>query len=155
MDRPLTLESLLSKYKLGLHITKEIKPEDRAILAQMFHMDNIICFFNQVGLTLAQKSDVECKFARSTEVAMIKALEFWSDKNPSSATYENLLLCVLQQRKASIAVAVCEYLSKQANEVCSFVLNYTTVYVGFLGVRKPAAKYFSMPTFVDHTHITC
>ena len=117
MEQPLTLESLLSKYTLDLRIKENIKPEDRPNLAQMFRMDNIICFVNQVRLTPAQKSDVERNFFLSTQIAMMKALEIWHEKNPLSATYENLLLFVLEQRKGSIAVAVCEYLSKQANKV--------------------------------------
>ncbi len=120
MEQPLTLESLLSEYTLDLHIEERLKTEDRAILAQMFHIDKILFFGNQIGLAASQQSDVKTAHREfGTGEAMTKTLEFWNSINPFYATFKNLLLYLLDQREGGIAVAVCEYLlKKRANEVC-------------------------------------
>ncbi len=119
MEQPLTLESLLSEYTPDLHIEERIKTEDRAILAQMFHIDKILCFGNRIGLVASRRSDVKTTHREfGTGEAMTKTLEFWSGINPYYATFKNLLLYLLDQKEGEIAVAVCDYLLKRANEVC-------------------------------------
>ncbi len=118
LEQPLTLDLLLSKYTLDLHIKKRIKPEDRAILAQKFHYKKTLCFVDYIGLNASRQSDVStAQHQFGAAAAMTTALELWSSMNPYRATFKNLLLYLLEQTEGEIAEAVCDYLFKQANKV--------------------------------------
>ena len=147
MEQPLTLDFLQSQYTLHLHIEERIESEDRAILAQKFHYNKVLCFVNYIGLNPSRQSDVRTAHdTMDAAAAMTMALEFWSNINPYRATFKNLLLYLLEHTEGEIAMAVCDHLFKRANKVYADPFLITQLYKVVLGI----IIYGLIPYTVNH-----
>lgn len=84
-----------------------LKFEDLPLLAKLF--DNATHYLGKFGLDTSQIADIETK--KSGQDAMYTALNLWHQKDPSTATYRNLLTIILSLDKGSTAFQVCDFLA--------------------------------------------
>ncbi len=64
-----------------------------------------------MGLTTAEEADV--KESRGNQVAMMKCLQIWKERDPSQATYRALLDIVLRLGKGETADKICRQLTQR------------------------------------------
>ena len=103
----LSIEKLQSSKGLSNYqLDQELKFEDLPLLAKLF--DNATHYVGKFGLDTSQITDIEKK-ATALD-AMYTALNLWRIKNPSVATYRNLLKIILSLDKGSTAFQVCDFL---------------------------------------------
>ncbi len=62
-----------------------------------------------MGLAIAEQADVNQ--SRGTQVAMMKCLQIWKQRDPSRATYRALLDIVLRLGKGNTADQLCQHLT--------------------------------------------
>ena len=71
-------------------------------------------YLDKLGLTVGQQTQVEeLAERRDIQTAMTKALKFWYQPNPLSATYRALLQILLDLKRGDVAVRVCQYINEE------------------------------------------
>ncbi len=105
-----TLQGLINHYNLiDEQLNSEIKKADTPFIAQYF--DNVELYSSAMGLTTAEEADV--KESRGNQVAMMKCLQIWKERDPSQATYRALLDIVLRLGKGDTADKICQQLTQR------------------------------------------
>ena len=100
-----TLQGLINHYNLiDEQLNSEIKKADTPFIAK--YLDNVELYSSAMGLTPAEEADV--KESRGNQVAMIKCLQIWKERDPSQATYRALLDIALSLGKGNTADQICQ-----------------------------------------------
>ena len=93
-------------------LNTNIKEEDIFDLAGCF--DCVEAYLDKLGLTAGQQTQVEeLAVRRDVQTAMTKALKFWRQPNPLSATYRALLLTLQDLKRGDVALRVCQYIKQE------------------------------------------
>ena len=93
-------------------LNTKIREEDIFDLAGCF--DCVETYLDKLGLTSGQQTQVEeLAKTRDVQTAMTKALKFWRQPNPLSATYRTLLQILLDLKRGDVAVRVCQCIKQE------------------------------------------
>ncbi len=81
-----TLQELLEQYNLtDEQLSSEIKKSDTPVIANYF--DNVVLYSSAMELNSAEEGDMkESRRVDGTQVAMMKCLQIWKQRDPSQAT---------------------------------------------------------------------
>ena len=109
----LSVEELMREYDVtDEQLNTKIREEDIFDLAGCF--DCVETYLNKLGLTAGQQTQVEeLAERRDIQTAMTKALKFWRQPNPLSATYRTLLQILLDLKRGDVAVKICQYVKQE------------------------------------------
>ena len=94
-------------------LDREIEQDDLAPVAM--HFDNVMLYLNPLKLTTNEQADVrrETYLSGSNQVAVINCLSIWKNHKPSEATFRALINILLDLRKETIAIKICQYLNEK------------------------------------------
>ncbi|XP_064387843.1 probable serine/threonine-protein kinase kinY isoform X1 [Halichondria panicea] len=105
-----TLQELTRRYNLtDEQLNREIEDSDTPKLALYF--DNVSIYSSAMGLAHAEQADVNLYHREGTQIAMMRCLRVWKQRDPLRATYRALLDIVLGLGKGDTAHQICQQLS--------------------------------------------
>ena len=92
-----------------MQLDTKIEENDFQGLADCF--DCVEDYLYELRLTAGQQTDIkDLAFRHNTKTAMAEALKLWRQPNPLSATFQALILILLDLRRGDVAVKVCRYI---------------------------------------------
>ncbi len=104
-----TLQELTRRYNLtDEQLNREIEDSDTPKLALYF--DNVSIYSSAMGLAHAEQADVNLYHREGTQIAMMRCLRVWKQRDPLRATYRALLDIVLGLGKRDTAHQICHQL---------------------------------------------
>ena len=100
----------MMEYRINdTQLDTKIREEDLFKLASCF--DNLENYLDELRLNPAQQTDIyDLEYLRGIQAAMTKALKFWRQPNPLSATFRALLQILVDLKRGDVAVRVCQYI---------------------------------------------
>ena len=108
-----TLQELMWRYKLtDEQLNSEIRNFNFSYLAIYFN--DVELYSNAMRLAPAEQADVNMLYySKGTQVAMMKCLKIWKERNSSQATYKALLDITLSLGKGDTADKICRQLTQR------------------------------------------
>ncbi len=117
------IQELLGKYHVDtVQLDQEIPKKELPVIAAYF--DNSVELYSQaMDMNAADQHDVRTALLQhDAQIAMMKCLLKWMQRNPSEATFRTLLELLLRLNKTEVAAEVCQYL---AQNVSTHFVKYT------------------------------